>query len=135
MRYYEFTIKGKLEAQDNEKADTFASELAATLVEYGGDLIDVESLRWDTAIMPQDYLEAPQSRAVDTVEAIEARYEEVPPEYPSDMPPHPWDEGLHIFPVDHPYRDLEDFFMRKEMGDEVRTEAAEVLKQLPPPKE
>lgn len=129
MRKFELTIKCILQARDQEEANNTADEILGVLIINYGNVMDVDGLRFDAVIMPQDYQEPVASRKVDPV----------PAGYPPDAPPHPWDEGLHIFPVDHPYRAVEDLYFEKaqrgEYHPETVKELEESLKQLPPPVE
>jgi hypothetical protein len=71
------------------------------------DHMEFENLRVDVQ-------ELPRMPARDADEALMMRHEVIWPPgeeggqtYPDDAPPHPWDQGLWIFPEDHPLASAE----------------------------
>ena len=123
MRNFEFTLRGEIEAENQTQANEVCEAMLSELL--GADSVVYDTLTYNAAIMPKDYREPIASRAVDTVEAVEEYY----------GPQHPWDAGASIFPVDHPYRIVEDAIRDVAESSDIfpRHQVQEALKQLPPP--
>lgn len=91
-RFFECSWVGQFRAIDADKARLFAQAVANKMQEMG-----VNDVGYDARIMPREYFQDPPS--VGFAEDVMGA---------SPSPPHPWDEGLSLFPEDHPLRAFED---------------------------
>lgn len=161
MRYVEVTHTYVVPIPEDEAGDPAIDSVVNSGVSMmeahiQGMFNQPREIRSDWKLMPREYQEGehrtqgkvPEIRgtiATDDMAAIEARYaiendldqginfsRDVMGQSPKAT--HPWDQGLSIFPEDHPYRPIEDHFRRQRDEEGLRLLQAQSpkLKELPP---